>query len=70
MSEELKHLAAQYLKVLRSKPIKIVSSEEALKDVTPIDWGDDVINGKRKVTVLPDTEDGEKMEDGVPWIAK
>ncbi len=30
---------------------KIVSSNEALADVVPYEWDDDVLNGKKKVTV-------------------
>jgi hypothetical protein len=28
-----------------------MSSREALKEVTPIDWPEDVLNGKRKVII-------------------
>lgn len=51
MNNELNQLAADYLRVLRSKPAKFVSTEEALKDIVPIDWPDDVLNGTRKVTI-------------------
>ena len=30
---------------------KIVSSKEALADVVPYEWDDDVLNGKKKATV-------------------
>jgi hypothetical protein len=30
---------------------RIVPMEEALKDVTPIEWSDDVLSGKKKVVV-------------------
>lgn len=36
---------------IKNKQSKIVSSEEALKDVTPIKWSEDVLLGKRKITV-------------------
>ena len=36
---------------ISSRNTKVVSSEEALKDVKPIEWSEDVLNGKRKVTV-------------------
>lgn len=36
---------------IRNRNRKIVSSEEALKDVKPIEWSEDVLNGKRKVTI-------------------
>lgn len=70
MSEDMNRLAASYLQTLRSKPIKIVSSKEALGDVTPIDWGSDVMNGKCKVMVTLDTEQENRMENGIPWIVE
>ncbi len=36
---------------ISSRNTKVVSSEEALKDVKPIEWSEDVLNGKRKVTI-------------------
>lgn len=30
---------------------KVMSSKEALKDVTPIEWSDEVISGERKVII-------------------
>lgn len=39
------------LNLLNNKQSKIVSSESALKDVTPISWSDDVVSGKKKVTL-------------------
>lgn len=38
------------LNALMSKKSKIVSSKEALKDVKPIDWSDEVLRGEKKVT--------------------
>ena len=32
---------------ISNRNTKIVSSEEALKDVKPIEWSEDVLNGKR-----------------------
>lgn len=43
------------LKKLEEKKSRFVSMEEALKDVIPIDWGEDVLNGKVKVVVRPAT---------------
>ena len=40
---------------LMGKKSKIVSSEEALKNTKPIEWDDDVIQGKRKVLVTKST---------------
>lgn len=38
--------------ILRSnKKHKIISSEEALKDVVPINWSNDVLSGKKKVII-------------------
>ena len=31
-----------------------ISSEEALKNVTPIQWSDDIVSGKRKVIITKD----------------
>lgn len=42
---------------LLSKQVKIVSSEEALRDVTPIDWPDEVINKEKKVIADLPVED-------------
>lgn len=35
-----------------------VSTEEALKDVTPIQWSEDVLNGNKKVTI---TKEGSRQ---------
>ena len=37
--------------ILQSKQFVFVSSKEALKDVEPIQWSEDVLSGKVKVTV-------------------
>lgn len=39
------------LSSLGNKKITIMSSKEALKDVTPINWSKSVLSGKKKVTV-------------------
>ena len=39
------------LQILANKKSRIISSEEALKDVVPIDWGSEVLEGKKKVLV-------------------
>lgn len=39
------------LQTLANKKSRIISSEEALKDVIPIDWGSEVLDGKKKVLV-------------------
>lgn len=39
------------LSMLSNKPSKIVSSKEALKDVTRFDWAQEVTNGNKKVSI-------------------
>lgn len=39
------------LSKLKNKENVIVSSRDALKDVTPINWSKEVITGKKKITV-------------------
>ena len=51
MSNVMEKYATLDLQVLMRKNGKIISSEEALKDVRPVDWGKDVLQGKKKVTV-------------------
>lgn len=36
---------------LANRKHQTMSSKEALKDIEPIKWSDDVINGKKKVTI-------------------
>ena len=36
---------------LEDKKLKIVSTKEALSDVTPISWGEEVLSGKKKIIV-------------------
>lgn len=40
---------------LMGKKSKIVSSDEALKDIKPIEWGDEVVQGKKKVLATKST---------------
>lgn len=42
------------LNKIKSKKSIIVPSREALKDVTPIEWSDDVLSGKKSVTISRD----------------
>lgn len=37
---------------LSGRKSKIVSSEEALKDVTPINWSKDVLSGDKKINII------------------
>lgn len=39
------------ISILQSKQTVVVSSEEALKNITPINWSEDVLTGKKKVIV-------------------
>jgi len=38
------------MKILRSKESTTISYEESLEDIEPIDWSDEVLSGKQKVT--------------------
>lgn len=38
------------LDLMGNKKFKIVSSDNALKDVTPFPWSKEVLDGKKKVT--------------------
>lgn len=37
--------------ILKNKKRKVVSTEESLKDVTPMEWSEEVIKGNKKVNV-------------------
>lgn len=39
------------LSKLRRRASKIISTEESLQDVTPIDWTEDVLAGKKMVHI-------------------
>lgn len=39
------------LSILKTKKTVITSSVEALKEVTPINWSNDVLTGKKKIIV-------------------
>ena len=51
MSNTMGKYAALDLQILTKKKGKIVTSEEALKDVRPVEWGEDVLQGRKKVKV-------------------
>ena len=36
---------------MRKRIVGNISTEEALKDVTPIQWSEEVLNGSKKVTI-------------------
>lgn len=43
------------LEKVRKRVSKTVSTEEALKDITPINWSKDVLEGKVKVIISKQT---------------
>ncbi len=50
---------------LSGKTVRIVSSEDALRDVIPPAWGEDVLSGERKVVVSKETsEENNGKGDG------
>ena len=51
MSNVMEKYATLDLQTLMRKNGKTVSSKEALQDIRPVDWGEDVLQGKKKVTV-------------------
>lgn len=44
-----KNLKRLNMSVVNIKPLKVVSSKKALKDVVPIPWSQDVLSGQKKV---------------------
>ena len=40
------------LKKIQDKKHTVVSSEEALNDVIPIEWDDDVVSGKKNILLV------------------
>ncbi|ETJ38569.1 hypothetical protein Q604_UNBC07345G0002 [human gut metagenome] len=40
------------LDMIKDKNIEVISSKNALKDVAPINWSKDVLEGKKTVTVI------------------
>lgn len=47
---------------LSMKERKTISSEEALKDITPIEWSEDVLNGKYKDQSIIKAVNGDNNE--------
>lgn len=37
--------------VIKKKPSKTLSSKEALKNISPIEWSKEVVNGTKKIIV-------------------
>lgn len=42
------------MSIIKSKKGRIITTEEALRDVKPVDWGKDVLDGEKKVIVKAD----------------
>lgn len=57
MSDVMEKYAALDLQALMRKNGKIISSKDALKDVQPAAWGEDVLQGKKKVAVTKIKQD-------------
>lgn len=51
------------LKILEGKKGRVVTSEEALKDVAPIDWSEDVLHGKVRVVLRPAEKDSGRQTE-------
>ena len=45
------------MNMIKSKQRKTISSKDALQDITPIEWGDDVTAGRVKIYVTELNED-------------
>lgn len=39
------------LSKLRARVSKTISTEESLQDVTPVNWSEDVLSGKKKICI-------------------
>jgi len=39
------------LNKLKNRPYRIISSEEALKNVTLFNWSNEVLNGRKKIII-------------------
>jgi hypothetical protein len=59
MSESRREYKRLDMSKLNNRISKIVPMEEALKDVAPIEWSDDVLSGKKKVVVTNAEKDYE-----------
>ena len=51
MSENLKSIQRLDMEKLKSRITKAISLEEALKDVEPMEWPEEVLSGKKKVII-------------------
>ncbi len=57
MSNSAMPYAALDLHALSKKNVKIISSKDALKDVVPIPWEEDVLEGNRRVIVAKEKKE-------------
>ena len=51
MSENIQTYRKLNLEKIESRITKAMSTEEALKDVEPIEWSNEVMSGQQKVTI-------------------
>ena len=42
--------------ILKDKKRVVITTEESLEDVEPIDWSDDILNGDKQVTITEKEE--------------
>lgn len=47
--------------VLKNRSTRTISTEQALADVIPVNWPEEVLNGQKKVTISNATPDGDKI---------
>ena len=45
---------ASVISKLSNRKSGFLTTSEAIKDITPIKWSDDIINGKKKVVISKD----------------
>ena len=51
MSENLRPIQRLDIEKLKRRITKVISTEEALKDVEPMEWPEEVLSGKKKVII-------------------
>ena len=56
MSNSVMDYAALDLHSLAKKNIKVISSKKALEDVRPVEWEEDILKGRKKITVAKKKE--------------
>lgn len=44
------------LEKINKRITKFVSTEESLKDITPIKWNDDILSGRKKVVITEEKQ--------------